>query len=53
MRKLVYMFVASLAMISCQNKLIEDIDSIDDSALDTFEATSRSIVENDSTIYPW
>ncbi|MDE6799783.1 MAG: hypothetical protein K2P62_05915 [Phocaeicola sp.] len=52
MKKFVYAFIASLAMVSCQNDLVEEVDSVGDSALDTFEAKSRSVVENDSTIYP-
>lgn len=52
MKKIVFVFVASLAMISCQNELMDDIGLTSDSTLNSFDAKSRSVAENDSTIYP-
>lgn len=52
MKNFIYVFVASLAMVSCQNELIDDIDLAEDSVLETFQAEARSIEERDSTIYP-
>lgn len=52
MKKIIYAFVASLAMISCQNELINDVDLTKASVLDPFKAEARSIEETDSTIYP-
>lgn len=52
MKNLIYVFIVSLAMVSCQNELIDDVDLAEDSVLDPFKAEARSIEETDSTIYP-